>query len=81
MTKELILKTLCTRFDLAEEEITFSANLFEGEIDSLDFLEYARTIDALAKTHHLPFEIKDFLYSECYSINDIYLYLSKKTNN
>ncbi len=77
MTKEIILESLCLRFELDKKEVSFSVNLFSGIIDSLDFLEYATLVGEIAQKNNKPFDIKDFLYSECYSIDDIYNYLNK----
>lgn len=76
ITKEIIKKNLCSQFLLQEEEISHEENLFMGHIDSLDFLAFAKNIEKLADCYGIAFEIKDFLYSECYSIDEIFNYLA-----
>ncbi len=76
--KEKILKQLAQKFRFNHEGFDTSRNLFRGFIDSLDFLEYAKTISVIAQESNLQFDLEDFLYSECSSIDDIFEYLSKK---
>lgn len=77
MLKTIILNRICSHFCLDIDTITLSSNLFKNEIDSLDFLEYARLVESIAKEQGLEFDIKDFLYSESYSIDDIAIYLEQ----
>lgn len=75
-TKEII-DALCLRFDLKPDEFSVSDNLFNGTLDSLDFLEYAKTIESLCHKFKIDFSISDFLYDECLSIQDIVLFIEK----
>lgn len=77
MTKDLLLTKICEEFYLMKEDITFSMHLMRGPIDSLDFLRFAKTVETFAKENNLKFDLEDFLYSECYTIDDIWQYLQK----
>lgn len=82
MNKEVIINALSERFEFDQSDIEHTTNLFAGTIDSLDFLVFAKTIGKLAEDEGLNFDMKDFLYSERYSIDEIFQYvesLSKKT--
>ena len=79
--KEKILKQLAQKFRFNHEGFDTSKNLFRGFIDSLDFLEYAKTIAIIAKESNLQFDLEDFLYSECSSVDDIFVYLMNKNSD
>ena len=81
ITKEQILKKLAQHFRFNIASVDTSKNLFRGFIDSLDFLTYAKSIESLAQESNLKFDLEDFLYSECYSVDDIFLYLTSKNQD